>query len=625
MPALLQISEPTSAAGTASPIGIDLGTTHSLVGAVLDGKARVLEDVDGSVLLPSVVRYQKGVPPQVGLQIDKLSKDGANGANGVAAGSVLSSVKRFMGRNLEQLRKENLPNVVWEQQDGTDIPRIKTVSGAVSAVEASAEILKTLLARATRVLGTAPRAAVITVPAYFDHAQRSATTSAARLAGIHVLRLLNEPTAAAISYGLDRAQRGVVAVYDLGGGTFDISILRLEKGVFSVLATSGDTALGGDDFDMALARYILDKSAGTREGKNLSAEQWQQLLQFARRTREDLSEHKRVELSWGDWRGTLDAPSFNKLVADLVERTGSICRQCVADAGLEFEDIDEVVLAGGATRTPAVREAVTKLFGKTPCSNINPDQVVVLGAAMQAHMLSEPSEDALLLLDVVALSLGIEVLGGLVEPVIRRNTPIPASVSREFTTAREGQTALAIAVYQGERDLVKDCRLLGHFELRGIPPMAAGAARIQVEFTVDADGLLNVSAQETVTGVKNGVSLKLGSGLTEEDIASTLEDAFANAEQDKQARTLNEQRTHARVLVDTLNAALVEDGKQLLSTTEQKNIKSAIDKTERVLGAEKAELIREAVESLDESSAFYVERRMDAAIKKALLGKSIRE
>ena len=609
MSALLQIGEPSSDAGRAlNPIGIDLGTTHSLVAAVIDSKPTVFQGKEQSNLLPSVVHYRKKGAPEVGAS--------------VSAGqhSTISSVKRFMGRDAHSAEVVGLPNTTWEERDG--IPYFKTASGAVNAVDVSAEILKALKTRAHEALGVEPDAAVITVPAYFDHAQRSATADAAMRAGLRVLRLLNEPTAAAISYGLDHGKAGVVVVYDLGGGTFDLSILRLEKGVFNVLATTGDTALGGDDFDMAVARHILKQSGHNEKDAPLSADNWQKLLQRVRHWREQLSAHESVELSWQSWNGVLTVSEFNALVADYVARTISLCEQCLSDANLSVSDIDEVVLAGGATRTPAVYQAVEQFFAKVPRADIDPDCVVALGAAIQAHMLANPSDDSLLLLDVVALSLGIEVMGGLMEPVIRRNTPIPTSMRREFTTGHEGQTALAVSVYQGERDLVKDCRLLGQFELRGIPPMAAGAPRIAVEFTVDADGILNVRAEETQTGVANGVRLEPSSGLEEQDISEMLEKAFTHAEEDKIARALNQQRVHARQLLNSLDAALNSEDRQLLNDTEYKRIQSAMAKTERALCGDKAERIRDCVDHLDKTSAFFAERRMDGAIKRALVGKS---
>lgn len=616
--ALLKISEPEGTGTTRHPVGIDLGTTHSLVAAVVDGKPQVLREKGAAALLPSVVHYLTGAPPRVGAH-----------DRGESGGVSLSSVKRFMGRKTNELDKDALPGAEWTDRDG--VPCFVTPSGEVSAVAASAEILRALKQRATKVLGSEPEAAVVTVPAYFDHAQRRATSEAARMAGIRVLRLLNEPTAAAVSYGLDQAKQGVVAVYDLGGGTFDLSILRLEEGVFSVLATSGDTELGGDDLDLAVARYILRASTGAEtngsddNSPSLQSDQWRDLLRYARTVREQLSDNDVVQLRWQDWRGEMDTRCFEELVSPFVERTLGVCRQCLLDAGLQAEDIDEVVLAGGTTRTPLVRKAVGEFFFRKPRVDIDPDEVVALGACIQAHLLSTTSAEELLLLDVVSLSLGIEVMGGLVEPIIRRNTPIPASARREFTTARDGQTALSVSVYQGERDLTVDCRFLGGFELRGIPPRTAGAVRVEIEFLVDADGLLNVRACETSTGVESGITLEPGAGLQEEDVSAMLEDAFAHVKQDKEARALHERRVQARRMLDALNSALAEDGAELLSAKEQARVAALIKKTERALSAKTGDKISSAVEELDRSTAFFAERRMDVAIKKALTGQHIDE
>lgn len=625
MPALLQISEPQNNRRKRA-LGIDLGTTHSLVGLVQDNIPQVLYPENESALLPSIVRYSKNSTPKVGAvtSTDKMH----------ATDVVLSSVKRLIGKDPADITTDYMPTADL-LLDGKEIS-FNTPRGIVSATEVSAEILRALKQRACLAVNETIDNAVITVPAYFDNTQRAATVKAAQAAGLNVLRLLNEPTAAAISYGLDREvsntlkDTALIAVYDFGGGTFDISILRLQKGLFSVLATAGDTALGGDDFDLALADYVLTEKLPSQSKRNdLSSKQWQQLKTCVREVREKLSSASKATMTFGDWQGVITIDELNKVIKPLIQKTLTVCARAVTDAGIAMDNLnsemDAVVLVGGTTRTPLLRNIVEDFFGQKPRTDVDPDQAVVLGAAIQADLLSTSPDDALLLLDVVPLSLGIEVMGGLMEKVITRNTPIPACVSREFTTAKDGQTALALAVYQGERDLIKDCRFLGRFELRGMPPKVAGALRIEVTFTIDADGLLNVMATDNETGSQSHMVLEPGNGLDEKAISTMLTDAFDAAEEDKQARALNECLVEAENLLNSLSSALASDDVNLITKAERLQLETSITALRQAMTKQQSTTIRKAIEDLDKESAIFAQRRMDSAIKKVLVGRSVNE
>jgi molecular chaperone HscA len=616
--ALLQIAEPGLCADPHQhrlAIGIDLGTTNSLVATVRSGETAVLEDENGRALLPSVVRYGPDGEPEVGHAAQaQQSEDPHN---------TIVSVKRFMGRGLKDVPDASA--TPYRFVDAPGMVRLETRAGVKSPVEVSAEILKTLRSRAESALGGELTGAVITVPAYFDDAQRQATKDAARLAGINVLRLLNEPTAAAVAYGLDNASQGTFCIYDLGGGTFDISILRLRQGIFEVVATNGDSALGGDDFDERIYRWIIDQCRMT----SISAGDTRLLLSMARKAKETLTDEgeARIAATLSSGRKinlTLGAETFFALTADLVAKTLGPTRKALRDAGLDPEEIDGVVLVGGSTRMRHVRNAVEKFFHREPLTNLDPDKVVALGAAMQANLLvGNRKTDDWLLLDVIPLSLGLETMGGLAEKVIPRNSTIPVARGQEFTTFKDGQTAMSIHVVQGERELVSDCRSLARFELRGIPPMVAGAARIRVTFQVDADGLLSVSAQEQTSGVQATIEVKPSYGLGDEEIARMLQESYTHAQDDMDARNLREQRVDGLRLIEATQAALDLDGEQLLSDTERATIDRAIETLRVLLNGPDHKAIKRAADSLNRVTAQFAARRMDASIQRALSGQRL--
>lgn len=624
--ALLQIAEPGQSTVPHEhrlAAGIDLGTTNSLIASVQSGEASTIADHQGRDILPSIVSYQcasHGENILVGENAKTLSVSDPR--------NTIVSAKRLIGRSLSDIQSK-YPSLPYQFCGDENHPEIVTRQGNINPVQVSAEILKHLAQRAEQALGGELTGVVVTVPAHFDDAQRQSTKDAATLAGVNVLRLLNEPTAAAVAYGLDSDQKGgqegVIAIYDLGGGTFDISVLRLNKGVFEVLSTGGDSALGGDDFDVAVGDYLIDQAGLTRP---LSPSLERQIMQQACTAKEQLTTNDNVVVTLSldndqQWSTKLTKEVFDNLISALVKKTLRACRRSLKDAQISIDEVLEVVMVGGSTRVPLVRREVEKYFNKKPLTSIDPDKVVAIGAAIQADILAGNKPDSdILLLDVIPLSLGLETMGGLVEKVIPRNTTIPVAKAQEFTTFKDGQTAMALHVLQGERELVDDCRSLARFELRGIPAMTAGAAHIRVTFKVDADGLLSVSAMEKSSGVESSIEVKPSFGLDDSQITQMLKDSMSNAKADIDARMLKEQQVEAARVIESIQAAIMLD-RHLLSTDEVSVIEQAIKSVADISQGEEADAIESAIEKLDQATAIFAERRMDSSINKALSGQSV--
>ena len=614
--ALLQIAEPGRSAAPHQhklAVGIDLGTTNSLVATVRNGQAEILTDEQQRPLVPSIVHFGSNQQITVGYEAGALaSQDPKN---------TVISVKRLIGRSLADV-KARYPNLPYEfAQTENGLPLLKTEQGEMSPIEVSAKILQKLTALSEQRLGGQLSGVVITVPAYFDDAQRQSTKDAAKLAGLNVLRLLNEPTAAAIAYGLDSGQEGVIAVYDLGGGTFDVSILRLSRGVFEVLATGGDTALGGDDFDHLLADWIVAQTGVQPQNE----QQKRHLLELAIQTKIALTDQLTTTIDYQNHQLKVRRTQFNDLIQPLVKRSLMACRRALKDASITAEEVREVVMVGGSTRVPYVREQVGEFFQRNPLTTIDPDKVVAIGAAIQADILAGNKPDAeMLLLDVIPLSLGIETMGGLVEKIIPRNTTIPVSRAQEFTTFKDGQTAMSVHIVQGERELVDDCRSLARFTLRGIPAMAAGAAHVRVTYQVDADGLLSVTAMEKSTGVQSSIQVKPSYGLTDDEIMQMLKASMDNAKGDIQARLLAEQRVEARRVIESVYSAL-ENDQSLLNDDELSAVKNALISLEQLAIQEDSMAIKQGIKALDQATQEFAARRMDKSIRAALAGQNIKD